>query len=60
MNSDKNSTGDLLWLIMVGGLALGGLLTAIGLMGSEIAITIVGLILLAFGGGALFTRLNRK
>ena len=60
MDTDKTSTGDLLWLIMVGGLVLGSILTLFGLVASMISVTVVGIIFLAFGGGALFTRLNRR
>lgn len=49
----------LLWLVMVAGLTLGILLTIIGLvlLGEVGPVPlIVGLVLLAFGGAAFFTR----
>lgn len=50
---------SLLWLVMVAGLTLGIILTAIGLITLQNvgpAPLIIGLILLAFGGAAFFTR----
>jgi len=58
--NDKTGTGDLLSTIMSGGLILGGLLTVIGLILGIIPATVLGIILLAFGDAALFTKLNRK
>jgi len=60
MNGNKTAADDLLFVIMAGGLALGGLLTVIGLILGISASTVIGIILLAFGGGALFVRLSRK
>lgn len=60
MDTDKTSTGDLLWLIMMVGLVIGAILTFFGLMLEEMPVTVVGVIFLAFGAGALFTRLNRR
>ncbi|TQL46658.1 hypothetical protein FB562_2182 [Homoserinimonas aerilata] len=58
MQRDKGRD-DLLWLIMVAGLVIGGLMTIGGLLVDIGALTIVGVIFLAFGGGAMFTRLSR-
>jgi len=49
----------LVWLVMVAGMTLGIILTAIGLLLlQEVGPTtlIAGLVLLAFGGAAFFTR----
>lgn len=54
----KNDS-PLLWLVMVAGLTLGILLTVIGLLllnQAGPAPLIAGLVLLAFGGAAFFTR----
>lgn len=60
MTTDKTSTGDLLWLIMVAGLVLGAIVTIAGLSLGEGAVTVVGVILLAFGGAAMFVRLSKR
>jgi hypothetical protein len=54
----KNDSA-LLWLVMVAGLTLGVILTAIGLITLQSVgpvPLIIGLVLLAFGGAAFFTR----
>lgn len=53
---------DGLWLVAVVGLVLGGIVTiaGLGMLADGPVILIVGLIFLAFGGGALFTYLSRK
>lgn len=53
------SDSALIWLVMVAGFTLGVLLTGMGLLLLDQlgpSLLIVGLIFLAFGGGAFFSR----
>lgn len=58
-----SKNNDLLWLVMTAGLVLGAVLTIAGLATMSLngpVLLIVGLVVLAFGAGAFFTRQARS